>query len=161
MWDANFGDTSPRGAIDFELSGVALGTTSTGDFLPKPVGIEPGPNVALIDSYSTTVDKFDHATLPDDARAEVEAHSAIYDRFHIDSPAAFQARVLTFLFPGWHAFLDGREVSIAPQDQSGLMLIQIPAGSHTLEVSLQLTTPQLIGTIISVVTLFSSDRAWP
>ena len=34
LWDANFGDTSPRGMIDFELSGVALGTTSTGDFLP-------------------------------------------------------------------------------------------------------------------------------
>ena len=86
LWDANFGDTSPRGMIDFELSGVALGTTSTGDFLPKPVGIEPGPNAALIDSYSTTVDKFDHATLPDGATATVEAHTAIYDRFRVDSP---------------------------------------------------------------------------
>ncbi len=90
LWDANFGDTSPRGAINFELSGVALGTTSTGDFLPKPVGIEPGPNGALIDSYSTIVDKFDRATLPDDATATVEAHTAIYDRFHIDSPLRFK-----------------------------------------------------------------------
>jgi len=153
LWDANFGDTSPRGSIDFELSGIALGTTSTGDFLPKPVGIEPGPNAALIDSYATQVNKFDQASLPDDATAKVEAHTAIHDRFHIETPKAFQARVLTFLFPGWHAYLDGREVSIAPQDQSGLMLIDIPVGSHTLELSLQLTTPQLIGTIISVIAL--------
>lgn len=153
LWDANFGDTSPRGSIDFELSGIALGTTSTGDFLPKPVGIEPGPNAALIESYAAQVNKFDQATLPHDATAKVEAHTAIYDRFRIETPTPFQARVLTFLFPGWHAYLDGREVSITPQDQSGLMLIDIPAGSHTLELSLQLTTPQLIGTIISSVAL--------
>lgn len=154
LWGADFGDTSPRGAIEFELSGVALGTTSTGDFLPKPVGIEPGPNAALIESYNRAqVDKFDHATLPDGATAAVEAHTAIYDRFRLDSPRAFQARVLTFVFPGWHAHLNGREVSIAPQDQSGLMLIDVPAGSHTLELSLQLTTPQLIGTFISLLAL--------
>ncbi|MBI5563439.1 MAG: hypothetical protein HY870_00985 [Chloroflexi bacterium] len=155
LWDVNFGDTSPHGSIDFELSGIALGTTSTGDFLPKPVGIEPGPNAALIDSYATLVNKFDQATLPDDATATVEAHTAIGDRFQIETPQAFQARVLTFLFPGWHAYRDGREVSIAPQDQSGLMLIDIPAGSHTLELSLQLTTPQLIGTIISIAALIA------
>ncbi len=155
LWDANFGDTSPRGSIDFELSGIALGTTSTGDFLPKPVGIEPGPNAALIESYATQVNKFDQATLPDDATVIVDTHTAIHDRFRIETPAPFQARVLTFVFPGWHAYLDGREVSIAPQDQSGLMLIDIPAGSHTLELSLQLTTPQLIGTIVSALALIS------
>jgi hypothetical protein len=153
LWDADFGDTSPSGAIGFELSGVALGTTSTGDFLPKPVGIEPGPNAALIESYATTVDKFDRATLPTGATATIEVHTAITDRFRLDSPRAFQARVLTFVFPGWHAYLDGREVSIAPQDQSGLMLIDVPAGSHTLELSWQLTPPQLIGTIISLLAL--------
>ncbi len=155
LWDANFGDTSPRGSIDFELSGVALGTTSTGDFLPRPVGIEPGPNTALIDSYATQVNKFDQATLLDDATVTVEAHTAINDRFRIETAKPFQARVLTFVFPGWHAYLDGREVSIAPQDQSGLMLIDIPAGSQTLELSLQLTSPQLIGTIISTATLIT------
>ena len=60
LWEADFGDTSPRGMIDFELSGVALGTTSTGDFLPKPIGREPGPTQSLLDSYDTgVIDKFD------------------------------------------------------------------------------------------------------
>jgi hypothetical protein len=150
-WDAEFGDTSPRGAIEFELSGVARGTTSTDDFLPVPVGRVPPPNEALLASYdSPLIDKLDRSSLPAGSRARVEAHSAIYDRFQVEATSAFTARVLTFVFPGWRAYVDGHEVSIGPEDQSGLMLIPVPTGSHVIEVTLQLTTPQLIGTLISI-----------
>ena len=129
-----FGDTSPRGMIDFELSGVALGTTSTGDFLPKPIGREPGPTPSLLDSYRTgVIDKFDRSTLPAGATVQAEAHSAIYDRFAVNSPVDFKGRLLTFLFPGWRVLIDGAEVPVTPQDQAGFMEFQIPAGSHRVE----------------------------
>jgi len=154
LWDANFGDTSPRGMIDFELSGVALGTTSTSDFLPTPVGTMPPANQSLLDSYSSSViDKFDHSSLPVGGTALAEKHAANFDRFHVDSPINFRARILTFLFPGWHAYVDGSEVLIKPEDQSGLITFPVPAGSHTVEVSLQLTQPQLIGTFVSIATV--------
>lgn len=150
-WASDFGDTSPRGAIEFELSGVARGTTSTDDFLPVPVGRVPPPNEALLASYdSPPIDKLDRSSLPAGSSAQVEAHSAIYDRFKVEATSAFTARVLTFVFPGWRAYIDGTEVPIGPEDQSGLMLIAVPAGSHVIEVTLQLTTPQLIGTLISI-----------
>ena len=154
LWNTSFGDTSPRGMIDFELSGVALGTTSTGDFLPTPVGTVPPANQSLLDSYSSSViDKFDHSSLPVGGTALAEKHTANSDRFRVESPAAFRARILTFLFPGWHAYVDGSEVLIKPEDQSGLITFPVPAGSHTVEVSLQLTQPQLIGTLISFASL--------
>ncbi len=154
VWDSNFGDTSPRGMIDFELSGVALGTTSTSDFLPKPVGREPPPAQSLLDSYSSgLVDKFDHSSLPAGATARVEQHRANDDRFQVESPTDFRARIFTFLFPGWHAYVDDTEVSIKPEDQSGFITFPVPAGSHALEVSLQLTMPQIIGTAISALSL--------
>jgi hypothetical protein len=150
LWEASFGDTSPRGMIDFELSGVALGTTSTGDFLPKPIGREPGPTQTLLDSYGTgTIDKFDRSTLPAGATLRVEDHSAVYDRFSVDSPVEFKGRILTFLFPGWRVLIDGAEVPVTPMDQSGFMEFQVPAGSHRIEAQLTATQPQLIGGFIS------------
>jgi hypothetical protein len=158
LWGADFGDTSPRGMIDFELSGVALGTTSTGDFLPKPIGREPGPAQSLLDSYSTgAIDKFDRSVLPAGATVQAEEHSAIYDRFTVNSPIEFQGRLLTFLFPGWHVLIDGVEVPVTPQDQAGLMEFQISAGSHRVEAGLSVTQPQLIGALVSfgaLVTIF-------
>ena len=150
LWEADFGDTSPRGMIDFELSGVALGTTSTGDFLPTLVGREPGPTPSLLDSYSADViDKFDHTTLPGGATAQAEAHSANTDRIRVDSPVDFKGRLLTFLFPGWTVLIDGVMVPITPMDQSGFIEFPIPAGTHTIEASLSATEPQLIGGFIS------------
>ena len=150
LWDANFGDTSPRGMIDFELSGVALGTTSTGDFLPKPIGREPGPTPSLLDSYTTgMIDKFDHTILPAGATAQAEEHSAIYDRFTVTSTGDFKGRLLTFLFPGWRVLIDGAEVPVTPMDQSGFMEFQVPAGSHRVEAELSVTQPQLIGALVS------------
>lgn len=150
LWDANFGDTSPRAMIDFELSGVALGTTSTGDFLPTPVGREPGPTASLLDSYNAAViDKFDHTTLPAGATALAEAHAANYDRIHVESPTDFKGRLLTFLFPGWTVLVDGVMVPLTPMDQSGFIEFPIPAGVHTIEATLSATEPQLIGGFIT------------
>ncbi len=150
LWQADFGDTSPRGMIDFELSGVALGTTSTGDFLPKPIGREPGPAQSLLDSYNTgAIDKFDRSTLPAGATAQVVEHSAVHDRFVVSSTVEFKGRLFTFLFPGWHVLIDDHEVSVTPMDQSGFMEFQIPAGSHRVDAQLSLTQPQLIGGLIS------------
>jgi hypothetical protein len=150
LWQAAFGDTSPRGMIDFELSGVALGTTSTGDFLPKPIGREPGPAQSLLDSYHTgVIDKFDRSTLPAGATAQVVEHSAIHDRFTVSSTVEFKGRLFTFLFPGWRVLIDDREVPVTPMDQAGFMEFQIPAGSHRVEAQLSMTQPQLIGGLIS------------
>ena len=168
VWDADFGDTSPRGMIDFEMSGVALGTTSTGDFLPKPIGREPGPMASLLDSYTTgLIDKFDRTTLPAGATVQVEDHSAIYDRFRVETPRDFNGRVLTFLFPGWEVLIDSALVPVTPQDQTGFMEFQIPAGSHVIEAAFSPTQPRLIsgfvsfGTLVAIFVLSVSRRKRP
>jgi hypothetical protein len=150
LWDANFGDISPRGMIDFELSGVALGTTSTGDFLPRTIGREPGPTPSLLDSYNSgPIDKFDRSTLPAGATAQADAHSAVYDRFVVNSPVDFKGRILTFVFPGWRVLIDGVELPVTPADQTGFMEFQIPAGLHRVEAQLSATQPQSIGGLVS------------
>ncbi|HEY4720821.1 MAG TPA: hypothetical protein VII92_03170, partial [Anaerolineae bacterium] len=156
LWNSYFGDASPRGMIDFELSGVALGTTSTGDFQPVQVGQFPQPPKSLLDSYASgQIDKFDYSTLPASrgASVQVEQHSANTDRFRVDTPIDFEARLLTFYFPGWHVSIDGREVPIKAADQSGFIAFKAPAGSHVIEASLQLTPPQTMGTLVTLATL--------
>ena len=89
------------------------------------------------------------STLPADATVQAEEHSAIYDRFTVNSPIEFKGRLLTFLFPGWRVLIDGVEVPVTPLDQSGFMEFQIPAGSHRVEAELSVTQPQLIGALVS------------
>jgi hypothetical protein len=109
----------------------------------------------LLDSYSTgLIDKFDRSTLPAGAAAQVEEHSAIYDRFTVNSPVEFKGRLLTFLFPGWRVLIDGVETPVTPLDQSGLMEFQIPGGRpYRVEAQLSSTQPQLLGGLISFGTL--------
>jgi len=104
----------------------------------------------LLDSYSTgAIDKFDRSTLPAGATVQAEDHSAIYDRFAVDSPIEFKGRILTFLFTGWRVLIDGAEVPVTPMDQAGFMEFQVPAGSHRIEAELAATQPQLIGGFVS------------
>ncbi|HEC23021.1 MAG TPA: hypothetical protein ENI95_08900, partial [Chloroflexi bacterium] len=47
----DFGPTDQLAMLEFELNGLALGTTSTGDYVPVEVEVVPDPNPDLIASY--------------------------------------------------------------------------------------------------------------
>lgn len=52
--------------------------------------------------------------------------------FLIESEEPARTRIETYNYPHWVARLDGREIPITPEQGSGLMLIDIPAGAHRL-----------------------------
>jgi hypothetical protein len=154
MWGNEVWPTTPRGILGVELQGRWLGTTSTGDFIPSTVKADPPANGDLIASYDRgAVDKFDRTSLPQGASASVVEHGPTHDHFIVSSPQAFDARVLTFDFPGWRATVDGQPVTVTPSDPYGFITFPIPAGSHEVRVEFGSTPPRTVGTVASLATL--------
>jgi hypothetical protein len=52
--------------------------------------------------------------------------------FLIDSQEPIRARIETYYYPHWVARLDGWEINIDKEQGSGLMLVDLPKGSHRL-----------------------------
>jgi len=73
-------------------------------------------------------------------------------KFNVISDGALLA-IRTFYFPGWKAWVDGAEVPIGVQDKTGAILIDVPAGKHSVELKFTDTWPRKAGWIISIATL--------
>ncbi len=61
----------------------------------------------------------------------------------------------TFYFPGWHAYVDNREVPIQWQDPAhrGYITFQIPKGTHEVKVQFTDTAVRLLGKLISLAAI--------
>ncbi|MDX2043347.1 MAG: hypothetical protein SF097_19175 [Acidobacteriota bacterium] len=54
--------------------------------------------------------------------------------FLIESESPAKARIETHNHPNWQAQLDGQEIAIQSEPETGLMLVELPAGQHRLRV---------------------------
>jgi len=79
-------------------------------------------------------------------------------KFRIDAKGISQVRINIFNFPGWQAKVDQVKVSIKDSSPFKLITLDIPIGSHNIEVKFQNTqvrsSANLI-TLVSLVILFS------
>ncbi len=150
LWDAEFGDTSPQGMIEFELSGVALGTTSTSDFLPRSVAQLPSPAQSLIDSYrAARVDRFDYASASG-ARVEPIRLGALDVEYAVEAATGFIARFYVFAFPGWQALVDGQLIPIRPPGSDGFISFDVPPSARSFGLRFESTPPRTLGAIVSL-----------
>ncbi len=156
-WPADFGGTTPADILDWERESQALGTTSTGDFLPVTVEMIPPPMDTLVRSYRDDgpIDKVNRATLPDGARVTVVEHKPNSDRFRVVTPTGFVLRLYTFYFPGWRAYLNGERVDIEIARPEGFITVEIPEGTHDVLVRFETTGPRMLGGIVSAVALLA------
>jgi hypothetical protein len=151
-WDAEFGGTRPVDYLEWERGSLALGTTSTGDYVPVTAALEPvGPEPSLIESYSSPgpVDKLDRSRLPEGAAAEVIEHGPLHDQFLVNSPDGVTLRVYTFHFPGWNAYVDDEEVQIEVTDPEGFISLWVPPGEHEVAVAFEDTPVRKGGWLLS------------
>ena len=156
MWPPDFGSTTLPAIIEWERRSLALGTTSTGDFVPVGAAQVPmRPEPSLVESYARPgpVDRVNRASLPSAARVEIVEHGPLYDRLAVSTPKKFPLRLYTFYFPGWRAYVNGEEVEINVAGPEGFITLWIPAGEHDVLVRFEDTPPRIAGWIISAVGL--------
>ena len=153
-WDADFGGTTPAAYVEWERRNLALGTTSTGDFLPVTAAhVQMRPAQSLLDSYQTAgpIDKVDRSALPAGARVEVLEHGPAHDRFRTQSPVPFTLQLYTFHFPGWQAYVDGERVEIEILGPEGFIAVDVPPGEREVLVRFENTPARVLGWVISAI----------
>lgn len=112
-----------------------VGVDPEGSYFPRTVRERPTGSPLEADYVAgQTPRRFDTTALPDGA----QTRDVVYDRFGVtltvDSPKPFTARYLSFVFPGWSARVDGALVPIVPEDPTGLITFDVPAGTHEISV---------------------------
>jgi hypothetical protein len=63
----------------------------------------------------------------------------------------------TFYFPGWRAYIDGRETTIQFQDPEyrGVITYYVPSGEHRIDLLFTDTKVRKFGIVISIFSIVS------
>ena len=154
-WEADFGGTDAHDIIAWERESQALGTTSTGDFLPASVEVIPSASGSLVESYVRPgpIDKVNRATLKEGTNVAVVSHGPTHDLFDVTTARPFVLRLYTFHFPGWTAYVDGAEVPIEIGRPEGFITVRIPEGRHEVLIRFEDTLVRKVGWGVAVLSL--------
>ncbi|HEX9924828.1 MAG TPA: 6-pyruvoyl-tetrahydropterin synthase-related protein, partial [Anaerolineae bacterium] len=151
-----WGTPTPAEAFAYEITSGAIGTTSTGEFLPRGAQQHPQPETLWPDyAAGRPLQIIDPATLPADANVKTISHRAESDTVQIETPTAFSATIRTLYWPGWQVYLNEQPVDFSVTDKTGLIQTTIPAGQHTLDVRLETTPLRTLGRWLTLLSAFS------
>lgn len=76
--------------------------------------------------------------------------------FHVNASSASIIRVSTFYYPGWTAFMNGNEISIEIEDESGAMLLSIPQGKSTVLLEFKDTPLRKFASWTSILSIIAA-----
>lgn len=149
-----WGTPTPADAFAYEAASGAIGTTSTGEFLPRAAQQHPRPHTLWPDyKAGRPPHKLDPATLPPGATVTITGHYVEADILQIHTPAPFTATLRTLYWPGWQVYLDGKPAAFSITPNTGLIQTTIPAGQHTLTLRLESTPLRTAGQWLTLVSL--------
>jgi hypothetical protein len=140
--------------INYERRSQSIGTTTLGEYLPQTVTTPPTTS-PLVKAFQANYypERLDRSSLPDQATATLLEQTAVSHSYRLDSPTAFTLRFFQFDYPGWQAQLDGQPALIQPEAESGLILINIPAGRHELALHFGETPGRVFALLLTGLTV--------
>ncbi len=99
--------------------------------------------------------------LDGDATVEMLRHGGQSDEVRVAARSPARVVFYTRYFPGWTAAIDGRPAALEPFGEQGLILVQVPAGSHVLAVRFEDTPVRQAGALISgAAVLLAAGWLW-
>jgi hypothetical protein len=140
----------------YEADSGLVGVDPVGAYFP--VWVEKRPEGSPLEAdYSGqgAVQRFDAEALPESAEILEAEYGPNRARIVVDSPQPFQARYLTFYFPGWRVWLDGEQVEVTPSDPEGLLSFEVPAGRHAVTIRFGETPLRLGADMVSGLALLA------
>lgn len=154
-----WGTPTPAEVLAYEAQSGAIGTTSTGEFLPRWANRYPSPG-ALGPDYAAgrLPGKLEPASLPVGATATTLSHTARETRVAVSSPVPFIATFRALYWPGWRvALVEGSEArqldNVQITQPDGLIRVQLPAGEYQVGLRLFPTPLRRAATVISLVSM--------
>ncbi len=138
----------------YERNTGLVGVDPAGSYFPKTVAEQPSGSVLEANYQEGQIpERFDTSALPPGTVINDEHYEPLSAEIDLTNATPFEARYLTFSFPGWNVFIDGEPVQIVPSDPEGLITFLVPAGNHIVEIRWQMTTVRRITTLISLAAL--------
>ena len=128
-----------------------------------PIWVEEHPDeLALAGAFmaGTLPERFDPAALPAGAEVVETTYRPLGAVITVASPESFQGRWLGLYFPGWQVLIDGDRVAVAPEDDTGLLVFDVPAGEHEIRVRFGTTPMRAAGTWLAVLGLVIAVGTW-
>ena len=87
------------------------------------------------------------------ASADLLSQQTTQQRWQIETVEPSQIIFPTLYWHGWTAEVDGEPVSLAPAEGSGLMMIELPVGSHEVDLQLKRIPIRLFAEVLSFIAL--------
>jgi hypothetical protein len=159
----SWGTPTPTDVMAYEEQSRAIGTTSTGEFLPRWADRYPSPDVLSAPQSA----RLDPATLPQGAVSTTMSHTARETLMSVDSPVPFTATFRALYWPGWQVWIsrqlpaaDAGQMGgwqLVPQPEitqpDGLIRVPLPAGRYVVMLLLGDTPLRTAGALISLACL--------
>ena len=141
-------DLTPQRLGLFELFTANIGTTIRGEYLP--IAVEPRPYASAV-----TLNRWQRppplALQGEVAGAELLSRNGQREQWQVDiSTGSAQLAFYTLHFPGWRATVDGQRTKIEALPSSGLIALDVPGGSHVIELELGRTPLRWIADLVSL-----------
>ncbi len=135
----------------FERRSGSVGTTTTGEYLPRAVQALPVHDSPALESG----ERLAPASLPEGARVVAATYNPLRYRVTVESPVAFELVFQTFDFPGWKARIAGAPVPITPTVPEGFISVTVPEGRQEIEIWFGSTPVRTAATVLSVGSLLT------
>ena len=146
-----------------ELNPALLGTTATGEYLPRSTHSVPTSTESLLYDFADghPIDRLNRKLFPPDAQAVLTGSSPQSNEWRIRSESSFVAEILLFYWLGWRAEVNGQTVAIQPSPHHGLITVALPAGESRLRVYLGSTPARdLAAAFSALAVVLACMMAW-
>ncbi len=142
----------PQQMAQFEARTSLFGSTSGQEYTPRSVLETPGFTQSR---WNFQGDWFDRTNMPKEAEISKISDDISAMPFVVRTPIRMALTLRAFAFPGWQAYVDGAPSVIIPTQPYGFISLDIPAGTHQVQLRFGSTPIRRIAEAISFVALLA------
>lgn len=111
--------------------------------LPKANETRPSKNYPLITSTGGTI-------------SDINSLNSLDGKFRVEGPGEMVVSYNKYLFPGWEAKVDGKNVLVTAGKPFGQISFKVPSGTHNVEVKFGETPLRAVLDLISLLSLLGA-----
>ena len=153
-WPTTFSGVRPIDQIRYEQQGAGIAALPPHWPLPITPTASLLPNRFLLSGYqSGNISKIVPAQVGSRTQISVLRYESHRERYQIISDGRVDLDLLTTYFPGWKATITDQAINIRPNEQTGLMQIQMPAGNSELVITFGPTPTRQTAWLVTWTTL--------
>ncbi len=143
-------DVTAERLAQYEWYTGNIGTTVSFEYLPPTVAPRPYTSQWLNGGARWPVKALSGQL----TAAELTEQRAVRQTWQVETAVPSTLTFPTLYWPGWAGQVDGQAVEIRPSDGSGLITLDMPAGSHEVALRLTRTPVQLAAELVSLTAVF-------